>query len=333
MKKSKNTEEIISLCRQYSKLVRSHKQAETNINKLHESKDYISKDNFNKYLTENKQTLEDTKPKLQEVETDLREKLKIYSEKKKKIEFKIEELENTIKEYERLFDIGVISKGEQKDSLVAIAGPLKDKIAELKQIKKMTAILADTIDKPENIYSEVTNESLKDKRESNHGEKNKGNFRAGIQELLERNALLAQILGKTTNYLQRFLVFIVLSQLLYLFSFIIIRLEIYFDIPFSAVGLTFLIFFVISIFLMIIFLFTETKAKAATYFGVGLTYLLVSVYFASIMGTFRWYEVGYLSFLGTWGFWNLTLSVIVLGIGIIRTFILGIGADYRQNAV
>jgi hypothetical protein len=118
--------------------------------------------------------------------------------------------------------------------------------------------------------------------------------------------------------------------LLYLFLFIIIRLEISFGLPLFWPGLPFLTFFILAIFL--VFIFVGTKSKAGTYFGAGLVYLSVSLYLASIMGTFNWYEIWYLSFIGTWGFWNLTLSVIILGVGIVRTFILVIGADYKLNS-
>ncbi len=330
MTETKDDGDIRSLCEQYTKLKDSYKEASSNVNKLKEIKGDISEDNYSKYMDENIQNLKDIEPELEETKSILIKALESKITTKDSLEDEINELKVRVKENNRLFEIGVISKKELKHQNYKLERPLTEKKAKHIQVEKIVVMLKKALKGT----STINEEPLEDIPYNGSEGDDSGIFSLFLDDLqsgFRKIGFPDQFLRKSTNFIQRFFAFILLSQLLFLVSYIILRIEVSLNVDFSIIGSTYCVFILFGIILLILVLFKGVKAKAATFFVTSLIYFFLSLYLALITGAFKWYEFMWISFLGSWGIWNIIFSVIVLVIGIARTFIKGVSADYIQE--
>ena len=131
----------------------------------------------------------------------------------------------------------------------------------------------------------------------------------------------------STNYFYRFISFLVFTQLLFLFLFIMVRLFGWFG-WFKLIPYTILICFGIGFVFLILLLFRSIKARALSFFASGIIYLGLSLLGARTIGTDI--SLTDMTFMGGWSAWNMVFSVIILMIGTLRTFLLGFVHDYKK---
>jgi len=143
----------------------------------------------------------------------------------------------------------------------------------------------------------------------------------------DSSSYINSVLTSSTNYTQRFITFLVFSQLLYFFLFIVIRLFGWFG-WFKAIPIFTLICFGIGVVFLVLFLFKGINAKALSFFSSGIIYLVLSILLARAIGT----DISFtdISFLGGWSTWNMIFSIVILMIGTVRTFLLGFVHDYKK---
>lgn len=163
-----------------------------------------------------------------------------------------------------------------------------------------------------------------------------GNLKSGPNEFVDK------ILSESNNFIQRFIAFILFSQLLYIVLFI----GTFCFVKFNLYGMSKLFMFgvfCIGLFLLFIFLFKNVKAKTLTFLSVGSIYFIfcalvaTTIKFDSISDFILSFFVTDLSnpsnpaFLGGWAAWNLFYGIIILSIGFVRTFTLGTIYDYKKK--
>lgn len=149
-----------------------------------------------------------------------------------------------------------------------------------------------------------------------------------VSNYLRRNRHLGYVIEGTTNYLQRFFVFLVLTQCLYVLFFAVILILYHLEVGVGTMALVSFGFFCTGILSIMIFLFSGIKARLLTYFSTSVIYIITSsLLFWGFSNTELFTTL--FSFLGLWCTWNLLFSIVVLIVGIIRTFLIGIGSDYR----
>ena len=134
------------------------------------------------------------------------------------------------------------------------------------------------------------------------------------------------VLSNSTGYVQRFVTFVVFTQLLYVFLFILVRLFGWFG-WFDAIRWAILGIFVLGFVMLMLFLFIGVKAKALSFYLSGILYLVGSILIARWIGTDI--SITDMTFLGGWSSWNVGYSVIILLVGTVRTFLLGFVHDYK----
>jgi hypothetical protein len=156
----------------------------------------------------------------------------------------------------------------------------------------------------------------------------------GMRKVLVSFTYFDNVLSSSNNYIQRFLAFIISSQMMYLLLFIICKIFILFGWS-AAIPIVILIFLGIGISLLLIFLFISVKAKSMTFFISGAIYFVLTILIAgklrieSIIIVLS--EIVDLSFMSGWAFWNLTYSTVLILIGTSRTFLLGFVHDYKYE--
>ena len=152
---------------------------------------------------------------------------------------------------------------------------------------------------------------------------------------MEKKAIIPsyfeKLISKSNNYWERFIIFLFIAQLLIFCAFSIGAILIAFGINplFSLI-----IFGVIMFAIMLILLFINIRAKSLSFFSSGIIYLFLSLmFYFSVL-----YDSSSVTSLNdSWGFpyiltvWNICLGTLVLSIGIVRLFILGLMADYKSK--
>ena len=140
---------------------------------------------------------------------------------------------------------------------------------------------------------------------------------------------IGEVLSNPKNYFQRFVIFMIITQLLYFFLFFSLQLLAWIDVLLLEKAFIFaLVCYCTNLLFLFVFLFKGIQAKALSFFGSGIIYLLLSYILFRMIGI----EAGLnnLSFLGGLISWNLLFSVCILLIGTTRTFILGFVYDYSK---
>lgn len=133
--------------------------------------------------------------------------------------------------------------------------------------------------------------------------------------------------SKTSSYLQRFTAFLLFTQvnvlLWYILFAILLRINETIAPVTVAGGAIVQIFFIIS------FLFKGIKARAATYILCGISYLIITVIIFKFIGFYL--SLDGIVFFSILGLWNGACGAIILVIGLIRTFMLGVKHDYVND--
>ena len=134
-----------------------------------------------------------------------------------------------------------------------------------------------------------------------------------------------QSLSQTSSYMQRFLSFLLFTQLNFFLWYIVFAILSNTISVISFVPLT--IGAIIQIIFIVSFLFKGIKAKSATYIASGLAYLTITVLIYYLLGNIGLW--GFLVFI-VLGLWNAACGIIILLSGLIRIFMLGVKQDYQK---
>jgi len=200
------------------------------------------------------------------------------------------------------------------------------KIAELKEKLK----------KAQQKFNDAKAKKGQEKNPSYSSKRNWQGFSNFINKLVIKNNYIENVLQNSTNFVQRFITFVAMTQAIYFVFFIyfFITEKLFWNIDSFALNLAgtilmigCLVLFGANIILIISFLFLGVKAKTLTFFSTSIIYLASCFFIGS------WFlKVGIFStsfnFLGLWFLWNIITSVIILLIGVARIFFLGLLFDY-----
>lgn len=151
---------------------------------------------------------------------------------------------------------------------------------EMKLLQKERKPMEATLKKKNKRISELKN-ALENKKPPPQP----GNNRWDNRIISKMPDYLQNILTNTTNYVQRFLAFLVLTQFLCFFLFVVDRFLVLAGL-FKIIPIISLAFFGVGIVLMAIFLFKAVKARLATFFSTGVAYLMISILLVSQIGVF-----------------------------------------------
>jgi len=133
-------------------------------------------------------------------------------------------------------------------------------------------------------------------------------------------------LAQTSNYMQRFLAFLVFTQLNFFLWYLVFSILMNTISVISFIPL--LIGAGIQVFLIFTFLFQGIKARSATYIASGAAYLAISALIYYSLGSVGFWDL--MMFI-VFGLWNAACGVIILLIGLARIFMLGVKKDYEVN--
>jgi len=294
----------------YMKLCQINLKAENDIKNLKKMRDQnkITEERYKTLIEKNEKIINEIEPQIESLKTEITALLDKNSKERESIVKNIKANQEKINESNRLYRAGIIDRAEHDEEMKLLQ----------KERKPMEAILKETNKRISELENALGN------KEPPTPPGNNGCVTRIISKMPD---YLQNILTDTTNYFQRFLAFLVLTQFLCFFLFVVDRFLVFAGL-FKIIPVISLAFFGVGIVLMAIFLFKAVKARSATFFSTGVAYLMISILLVSQIGAFDSFLSS--TILGIWAAWNLVFSIIILTVGIIRTFLLGVAHDYGR---
>ena len=134
-----------------------------------------------------------------------------------------------------------------------------------------------------------------------------------------------QSLSQTSSYMQRFVSFLLFTQINFFLWYIVFAILVNTVEVISFVPLV--IGAIIQLIFLVSFLLKGIKAKSATYVATGSAYLAITVLVYYLLGNLGLWEAMVFILLGLW---NAGCGILILLIGLTRVFIFGVKKDYQM---
>ena len=320
MTKSVDTNSKQPIHLRYVELYQTNLVAKDKVKKLEEMKGEISEDRYESLLSQQEAIVSEADPQLADMRNIIESRIAELSREVVSIVNNIKAIDGKIKESEKLYKAGLIDKDQYSKDVKPLNQELKRWKTGYSEKNNECSVLKKALEPPTVGGDRIQPKPEKDTDVSRSPLTRTLSIASRyFQGILCRNKYLGMILGNSTNYLQRFLAFLVITEVLCLLLFVVIKLSGSFGL--SAMGpIAMLSFLVIGIVLMTVFLFQGVKAGEFTCFSTAIVYVLVSAFIVSRVGMDR--ALSAIGFLGLWAAWNFVFSTVILFVTTSRAFFL-----------
>jgi hypothetical protein len=297
----------------------------------------ISQERYEKFISEYEDVVNQTQPQIDEAKSQLELLIAEKSGSYKQVVKEMNEKSSQIEEANRLYEAGLIEKNEFDTE----TKPLKNRYKELESthqdMRKEISSLKDALINP-----------LGDKIiEAPDAPAVEAPAPAGSQKEIAQEAVI-DVSKPTASFFQRFATFFVISQILAIVLLGTCKILIVAG-TLKVILIAYSILLLISVILMLTYLFFGTRARTFSYIIVAAMYFIVGAFLAANLspeilksGAFikdLYVNLDYLhvetfstnKLLAIWSGWNMYMGAIIFVLSMIRIFLIGLKADYSKR--